>query len=57
MKPIPVAFHVGPLEVHTYGVGLAVTFWFAYTYFRRRLRHHAVDAVRHIGARAVPHKR
>ncbi|MGO9456764.1 MAG: prolipoprotein diacylglyceryl transferase [Acidimicrobiales bacterium] len=40
MKPVPVAFHVGPLEVHTYGIGLAITFWFAYAYFRRRLRHH-----------------
>jgi phosphatidylglycerol:prolipoprotein diacylglycerol transferase len=38
MKPIPVAFHVGPLEVHTYGIGLAITFWFAFTYFDRRLR-------------------
>ena len=38
MKPIPVAFHIGPLEVHTYGIGLAITFWFAYRYFDRRLR-------------------
>ena len=38
MKPIPVAFHIGPLEVHTYGIGLAVTFAFAYFYFERRLR-------------------
>jgi phosphatidylglycerol---prolipoprotein diacylglyceryl transferase len=37
MKPIPVAFHLGPLEVHTYGIGLALTFWFAYWYFGRRL--------------------
>ncbi len=40
MKPIPVAFHIGPLEVHTYGIGLAITFWFAYRYFERRLRRH-----------------
>ncbi len=33
MKPIPVAFHIGPLEVHTYGIGLAIAFWFAYVYF------------------------
>jgi len=33
MKPIPVAFHIGPLEIHTYGIGLALTFWFAYGYF------------------------
>ncbi len=38
MKPIPVSFHIGPLVVHTYGIGLAVTFWFAYRYFERRLR-------------------
>ncbi len=38
MRPIPVSFHVGPLVVHTYGIGLAVTFWFAYRYFEHRLR-------------------
>jgi phosphatidylglycerol---prolipoprotein diacylglyceryl transferase len=38
VRPIPVAFHIGPLVVHTYGIGLAVTFWFAYRYFERRLR-------------------
>lgn len=38
MKPIPVAFHIGPLEVHTYGIGLALTFWFAFVYFERRLK-------------------
>jgi phosphatidylglycerol:prolipoprotein diacylglycerol transferase len=38
MKPIPVVFHLGPIQVHTYGIGLAVTFWFAFTYFERRLR-------------------
>ncbi|MHB1487336.1 MAG: prolipoprotein diacylglyceryl transferase [Acidimicrobiales bacterium] len=38
MKPIPIVFHLGSLQVHTYGIGLAVTFWFAYRYFERRLR-------------------
>jgi phosphatidylglycerol:prolipoprotein diacylglycerol transferase len=38
LKPIPVEFHIGPLVVHTYGIGLAITFWFAYRYFERRLR-------------------
>ena len=38
MKPVPVAFHIGPLEVHTYGIGLAITFWFAFRYFERRLK-------------------
>ncbi len=38
MKPIPIEFHIGPLVVHTYGIGLAVTFWFGYRYFAYRLR-------------------
>ena len=38
MRPIPVVFHLGPLQVHTYGIGLAITFWFGYRYFARRLR-------------------
>ncbi len=38
MKPIPVAFHIGPLVLHTYGLGLGVTFWFAYWYLGRRFR-------------------
>jgi phosphatidylglycerol:prolipoprotein diacylglycerol transferase len=37
VKPVPVAFHLGPLEVHTYGIGLAITFYVAYRYFERRL--------------------
>jgi phosphatidylglycerol:prolipoprotein diacylglycerol transferase len=38
MRPIPVVFHIGPLQVHTYGIGLALTFWFAFVYFERRLQ-------------------
>jgi prolipoprotein diacylglyceryltransferase len=38
MRPIPVAFHIWFVEVHTYGIGLAVTFWFALRYFERRVR-------------------
>lgn len=38
MKPIPVAFHIGPLQIHTYGIGLAITFWFGFRYFERRLK-------------------
>ena len=38
MKPIPVVFHLGPLQIHTYGIGLAVTFWFALWYMRRRFQ-------------------
>ena len=37
MHPIPTAFHIGPLEIHTYGIGLAITFWVAYRYFEYRL--------------------
>jgi prolipoprotein diacylglyceryltransferase len=40
VKPIPVVFHLGPLQVHTYGIGLALTFWFGYRYFAKRLRDH-----------------
>jgi len=40
MKPIPVDFHIGPLDIHIYGIGLAVTFLFAYWYFERRLQRH-----------------
>jgi len=38
VKPIPVVFHIWKLQIHTYGIGLAITFWFAYRYFERRLR-------------------
>jgi prolipoprotein diacylglyceryltransferase len=40
VKPIPVVFHIGPLQIHTYGIGLALTFWFAYRYLAKRLRAH-----------------
>ncbi len=40
MKPIPIVFHIGPLQIHTYGIGLALTFWFGYRYFAKRLRDH-----------------
>jgi phosphatidylglycerol:prolipoprotein diacylglycerol transferase len=40
VKPIPVVFHIGALQIHTYGIGLALTFWFAYRYFVKRLRDH-----------------
>jgi phosphatidylglycerol:prolipoprotein diacylglycerol transferase len=38
VKPIPVQFHIGPLLLHTYGIGLAVTYWLAYRYFEHRLK-------------------
>ena len=37
MRPIPVAFHLWFLEIHTYGIGLALTFWFGLRYTERRL--------------------
>jgi prolipoprotein diacylglyceryltransferase len=40
VKPIPVVFHIGPLQIHTYGIGLAITFWFGYRYLAKRLRDH-----------------
>jgi phosphatidylglycerol:prolipoprotein diacylglycerol transferase len=43
VKPIPVVFHLGPLAIHTYGVGLALTFWFGYRYFAYRLRREGYD--------------
>jgi phosphatidylglycerol:prolipoprotein diacylglycerol transferase len=36
LRPIPIVFHLGPLQVHTYGIGLALTFWFSLWYMRRR---------------------
>ncbi len=38
MRPIPVAFHIWFIEVHTYGIGLALTFWFGLRYLERRMR-------------------
>lgn len=38
MRPFPISFHIGPLLVHAYGIGLAITFWVAYRYFAKRLR-------------------
>jgi len=38
MEPIPVAFHIWFIEVHTYGIGLALTFWFGLRYTERRVR-------------------
>src|ERR1039458_531886 len=43
VKPIPVVFHLGPLQIHTYGIGLAITFFVSYRYFARRLRNHGYD--------------
>lgn len=44
MQPIPVVFHIGPLTVHTYGIGLAITFYFAFRYYERRLKNNGFNA-------------
>ena len=38
MRPIPTAFHIGPLEFHTYGLGLAIAFYVAWRYLVARVR-------------------
>jgi len=38
VKPIPVSFNIWKIKIHTYGIGLAITFWFAFRYFEKRLR-------------------
>ncbi|KJF17693.1 prolipoprotein diacylglyceryl transferase [Acidithrix ferrooxidans] len=38
MKPIPIVFNIGPVQVHTYGIGLAIAFYVAYRYFEKRLK-------------------
>lgn len=38
MRPVPIVFHLGPLAIHTYGIGLAITFWFGLVYTNHRLR-------------------
>jgi phosphatidylglycerol---prolipoprotein diacylglyceryl transferase len=37
VRPIPTAFHVGPLELHTYGLGLAVAFYVAWRVLVKRI--------------------
>jgi phosphatidylglycerol:prolipoprotein diacylglycerol transferase len=43
VKPIPILFHIGPLTVHTYGVGLAVTVLFGFWYLARRFGAQGLD--------------
>jgi phosphatidylglycerol:prolipoprotein diacylglycerol transferase len=38
VRPIPTAFHIGPLELHTYGLGLAIAFYIAWRYLVARTR-------------------
>jgi phosphatidylglycerol:prolipoprotein diacylglycerol transferase len=46
VRPIPVAFHLGPFTFHTYGLGLAVTALVAMWWLERRLRSCALPAHR-----------
>jgi phosphatidylglycerol:prolipoprotein diacylglycerol transferase len=41
--PIPILFQVGPIQIHTYGIGLALTFIFGWWYMRRRVRAAGLD--------------
>ncbi len=38
MRPVPTAFHLGPLELHTYGLGLAIAFYVAWRFLVARAR-------------------
>lgn len=38
MRPIPTAFHLGPLVLHLYGIGLAIAFYLAYRLLVARVR-------------------
>jgi phosphatidylglycerol:prolipoprotein diacylglycerol transferase len=38
VRPIPTAFHLGPLELHTYGLGLAIAFYVAWRCLSSRVR-------------------
>jgi phosphatidylglycerol:prolipoprotein diacylglycerol transferase len=42
VEPIPVIIHLGPLSIHTYGIGLALTFAFAAWYLTKRLERAAL---------------
>lgn len=42
MRAFPYIFHLGPLSVRTYGVGLALTFFFGAWYMARRFRSHGL---------------
>jgi len=38
VRPIPTAFHLGPIELHTYGLGLAIAFYVAWRYLLARAK-------------------
>jgi phosphatidylglycerol:prolipoprotein diacylglycerol transferase len=43
VRPIPTDFHVGPLQLHTYGLGLAIAFYVAYVYLVHRAKRTPYD--------------
>jgi phosphatidylglycerol---prolipoprotein diacylglyceryl transferase len=38
VRPVPTAFHLGPLELHTYGLGLAIAFYVAWRFLAARAK-------------------
>jgi phosphatidylglycerol---prolipoprotein diacylglyceryl transferase len=40
---VPTSFHLGPLDFHTYGFGLAIAAYVCFLYARRRLNHKGFD--------------
>jgi prolipoprotein diacylglyceryltransferase len=42
VSPVPIAFHLGPLTFHLYGLGLAVATYVAFLYSERRLRRFSI---------------
>jgi len=38
VRPVPTAFHLGPLELHTYGLGLAIAFYVAWRFLVARAK-------------------
>lgn len=43
MEPVPTSFHIGPLEFHTYGLGLAIAAYVAFRYGEKRLAARRLD--------------
>ncbi len=52
MRPVPTSFHLGPLVLHTYGLGLAVAAYIAFLYGERRWIARGLSKI-HFGAFAA----
>jgi phosphatidylglycerol---prolipoprotein diacylglyceryl transferase len=46
VEPVPTSFHLGPLEFHTYGLGLAIAAYVAFRYGEKRLAAKGLDPAR-----------